>query len=562
MTPEQLQALIDRGETRTIEFKSERHAKLADDDLVVSVVCLANNGGTEASHLLIGVEDDGTVTGAKPRHEGGVTNLNRLRALIANRTQPAVAVRAELVPMPDGDVLTIEVPPAYAPTSTSDGRFVKRAIGGDGKPACRPFPFHEMQAQQAAFGRLDQLALPLPNASWRDLDPIEFERYRRNIREHRGEPALLELGDRELAQALGAVAPGEGEPVPTALGLLLFGREASLAAYVPTHEVAFQVVEGTDVVVNDFFRWPLLRVVEELEAQLRARNREREFMHGMVRVGIPDYPPRAVREAVANALTHRDYAGLGAVHVQWSDDRISISSPGGFPPGVRLDNLLVTPPQPRNPRLADAFKRAGLVERTARGIDMIFEEQVRNGRPPPSYAGSNETCVVVELLGGERHMDLDFARFVVGEAAGGRHLELDELLILGHLRRERRGTEAEASAVLQKPDTDARAALQRLQNLGLVIGRGTSSSRTWRLSETAVRRLGDSLEAAKSEVDSARAERLVLKHVAKHGRITRREAAALCGISPLEARRLLLRLRNRDELAMHGRNRGAWYGPK
>jgi len=68
---------------------------------------------------------------------------------------------------------------------------------------------------------------------------------------------------------------------------------------------------------------------------------------------------------------------------------------------------------PRNPRLADAFKRAGLVERTARGIDTIFREQVRNGRPAPSYERSTETDVVLVLSGGAAN--LDFVRLVVEE---------------------------------------------------------------------------------------------------------------------------------------------------
>ena len=108
--------------------------------------------------------------------------------------------------------------------------------------------------------------------------------------------------------------------------------------------------------------------------------------------------PRCTAANVANALIHRDYTRLGAVHVQWHDDSIQISNPGGFPEGVRLDNLLVTPPRPRNPLLADVFKRAGIVERTARGIDTIFYEQLRSGRPAPSYERSTETSVVLVLL--------------------------------------------------------------------------------------------------------------------------------------------------------------------
>ncbi len=64
---------------------------------------------------------------------------------------------------------------------------------------------------------------------------------------------------------------------------------------------------------------------------------------------------------------------------------------------MRLDYLLVIPPRPRNPLLAGTFKRAGIVERTACGIVTIFYEQLRNGRPAPSYARSNEANVSVRL---------------------------------------------------------------------------------------------------------------------------------------------------------------------
>ena len=208
----------------------------------------------------------------------------------------------------------------------------------------------------------------------------------------------MELPDFELARVLGGVtAAGEVR----VLGLLLFGREAALQNLLPAHEVAFQVLAGTKVEVNDFVRWPLLRTMDELLTRFRARNKEKEVPVGMLRIGVPDYSEAAFREGVANALIHRDYTRLGAAHVQWYPDQIRISNPGGFPEGVRLDNILVTPPRPRNPLLADAFKRAGLVERTARGVDTIFFEQLRNGRPAPSYANSSQTEVVLVIPGGE-----------------------------------------------------------------------------------------------------------------------------------------------------------------
>lgn len=100
------------------------------------------------------------------------------------------------------------------------------------------------------------------------------------------------------------------------LGLLLFGKEASLRRLLPTHEVAFQVLRGQEVEVNEFFRAPLLRVMEEVLQRFRARYCEEELMMGLLRVGVPEYSERAFREAVANALIHRDYTRLGAVHIQ------------------------------------------------------------------------------------------------------------------------------------------------------------------------------------------------------------------------------------------------------
>lgn len=63
---------------------------------------------------------------------------------------------------------------------------------------------------------------------------------------------------------------------PTLAGLLLLGREAALREHVPSHEVAFQVLEGSEVRLNEFMRWPLLRVLERVEELFAARNTERE----------------------------------------------------------------------------------------------------------------------------------------------------------------------------------------------------------------------------------------------------------------------------------------------
>src|SRR5579859_5878256 len=93
---------IPHAESLTVEFKSDRD-RLADDDLIAAVVCLAN---TDGGDLYIGVEDDGTITGLHPAHRNSTT----LAALIANRTNPPVSVRATVL-LEDGQpVVHIAVP--------------------------------------------------------------------------------------------------------------------------------------------------------------------------------------------------------------------------------------------------------------------------------------------------------------------------------------------------------------------------------------------------------------------------------------------------------------------
>ena len=552
MNPETLRSLIANGETLSAEFKGEERSPLNDRELVEAVVCLANRIGHDPAWLLIGVEDDGRVTGARPRH-GTATDTDKLAALIAGRTRPALAVGVEIVALDWQVVLVIQIPPQRQPVSTSEGVFLRRAVGGDGKPACVPMDSYAMQSLQADRGLLDPSAQVVDAARWQDLDPLEFERFRRSVRERRGrsDESLLDLPDLELAKALGVVdANGNVRSVRLA-ALLLFGKDDALRRFVPNNEAAFQLLRGLDVEVNDFFRWPLLRVMEEIDARIRARNREQELMVGLLRVGVPDYSERALREALANALIHRDYQRLGAVHFQWHPERIEISSPGGFPEGVRLDNLLVTAPRPRNPLLADAFKRAGIVERTARGIDTIFYEQLRNGRPAPSYARSDSTGVVVVIPGGEAN--LDFVRLLVTEGQRGLILRLDELLILNALWQERDMETAAAARLTQKPDAEGRAILHRLVEAGLVEARGQKKRRTWHLSAASYRALGDKAAYVRQRgFEPLQQEQMVLLHVEKHGNITRREAAELCRISSYQAYRLLNRLKNQGLIEPDG----------
>ncbi len=551
--------LIDDGESFTVEFKGEEHQALPDGDLTLAAICLANGQG---GWILVGVEDDGRVTGARPRHADR-SDPARVTALIANRTQPTLVVDVDVVSIDGFDVIVVRVPDAPNVVGTIDGRYVRRATRLDGKPECVGYQAHEMLAHQISRGAADYAALPVDGATWDDLDPLEFERLRRLIRESggRGDAALIPLSDQDIGRALGVVDAVRPNEAIRAGALLMFGREQAIRQHLPTHEVAFQVIRGTTVEVNDFLRWPLFRVADELLARFRARNSEEEVFVGLVRLGVPAYPETSFREAIANALVHRDYTRLGAIHAQWHDDRLEISSPGGFPPGIDLTNLLVVPPHPRSPILADSFKRAGLVERTGKGIDLIFESQLRTGRSAPDYGRSTGEMVVVRLPGGPA--DLGFARFVAEQSSQGRVRGLADLLVLRDVVLSRETLPVRVARLLQVEDADARRQLASMVERGLLESRGERRNRSYHLSAAVYREIGNPAAYVRVHgFEPLQQEQMILQYVDTYGKITRSQAADLCRLDPRQARQVLKRLVARQDLVLVGLRRGAYYERK
>lgn len=367
---------------------------------------------------------------------------------------------------------------------------------------------------------------------------------------------LASLSDREIASALGLVRP---EADVTMGALLLFGRVHALRRLVPTHEAAFQVMRGLEVEVNDFLPHPLFRLAEEMLARLQARNSQEELRFGLLRVPVAAYSVTAFREALANALIHRDYTRPGAVHVHLSRDQLEISSPGGFPSGVRLGNLLVTPPHPRSPLLTEAFKRSGLVERAGRGINRMFAEQLRFGRPAPDYGRSSDTRVVAVLPGGAANLAM--TRWLLErEREQGIPLSLAELQILGELVHERRATTKALADVTQYTEAETRRLPNRMVERGWVEARGDGRGRSWHLSAAVYRVLGAPAGYVRAHgYEPFQQEQLVPRFVEEHGQITRAEASELCSLDAGRASRLLRRLVREGWLESRGERRGTVY---
>ncbi len=551
MSNQEIEELIAQGESLTVEFKSDTRC-LPDRELLAAVVSLAN---TEGGDLLLGVEDDGTITGLHTNHHSIAT----LPALIANKTNPPLSVRLEKVDFPDGPVAWIKVPKSRQLVSTSEGLLQRRRLMANGQPEAVPFYPHEFVQRQSSLGLLDPSSVPVQGLTVDELNPLERHRIREAIQRYGGDQSLLSLADNELDGALGLTINDEGVTRPTVAGLLLLGKETDLRKLLPAHEVAFQVLRGTDVRVNEFFRKPLLQTFEEVEQLFRARVEEEEIQVGLFRVPIPNYERRAFREAFVNALVHRDYSRLGAVHVRLDDDGLSISSPGGFVDGVTLQNLLTVAPQSRNPLLADIIKRIGLAERTGRGIDRIYEGMLRYGRPAPDYSQSNPYTVTVRMLSGEA--DLEFLKMILQhEEQTGGAMPIDSLIILSRLREERRLSTTDLTVSVQKTEPEVRSTLEKLLEAGLIEAHGTGRGRTYTLSAKVYRQTGQKAAYVRQAgFDKLQQEQMVLKYIDKHGSIKRADVMDLCRIDKNQAYRLLNQLKKQKIIRQIGDRKGAVY---
>jgi ATP-dependent DNA helicase RecG len=391
------------------------------------------------------------------------------------------------------------------------------------------------------------------------FNPLERQRIRESIRRNGGDTPLISLEDAELDRVLGLTVMVDGIRRPTTEGILLLGREDTLRRHIPVHEVAFQVLEGTEVKVNEFFRKPLLQTFEEIERLFFARIEGKEFQRGLFRAPVPNFDRHVFREAFVNALVHRDYARTGAVHVRIDDDGLTISNPGGFVEGVTLQNFLVTKPRTRNLRLAAIAKYIGLAERKGQGIDRIFERLLRYGGTIPDYSRSDTSSVVLRISDAEA--DLHFLEFILRqEEKSGHPMPLDSLIVLSGLRQEHRLTTKDLASFIQKTERETRAVLEKLTEAGLVDAHGTGRGRAYTLSEKIYSNVGQKVKhVRRTGFDPIRQEQVILSYLDKHGSIKTGDVVELCRLSPPQAYRILIKMKEKGMLEQHGKNRYSVY---
>lgn len=542
-----MERLIPEKETLEIEFKSDVR-KLPDNDLIDAIVAFSNTNGGD---LYLGVEDDGEITGLHKDHK----DITQLAAFVANKTIPPVSVRVELVDI-EPSVLMIHVSKSRSIVASSAGKIQRRRLKPDGSPENIPMYPYEISTRLSELSMLDFSAQPVPGAQYADLDAVERARLRNMIQTYHGEKALLELPDDELDKALQFVVTVENKLVPTHTGILLIGKKEKLKEYMPTAESAYQMLRGTELLANESFHLPLLAAIEKISSFVEARNPEREMEMGMMRISIPEFDKRAVREAIVNAFAHRDYTRLGRVLIQIDADGLTVSNPGGFVEGVTFENILRVEPHGRNPVLADALKRIGLAERSGRGVDRIFEGSLKFGRDLPDYSESTSANVKLFI---PRSMPDEKMIYLITDhqRKTGEPMPINSLLILNVLKQGRRMSLQDIAGETNIPEIKARAALERLTEAGLIEAMGNAKSRIYTLG---VKLYKNSAEYVRqTDIDQLRYKELVLKLAKKKKTITRKDVVELLHINPPQAYRLLKKMVVEGELRSKGSTSAAYY---
>ena len=411
-------AIAAPSEHERLEFKSAANT-FSKDKVCEYVSALANGGG---GSLVLGVSD------APPRRVEGTKafeNLPTLRDHVYNAIRWKIETREFFVDGARVLVVSTNAAPRGRPVGFN-GKYYHRT--GESLRIMEP---DDLRAALSG-ATLDFSSDLCPTATLADLDQSAVQQFRALWL--RREPGLDAHGwnDNQLLENAELLIDG----AVTYAALILLGTERALARKLPHAEVVFEYRhKESDIgsAERREFRSGLLCWIDQAWERINARNTVQQFRVGLIREEINAFDEKTLREAILNAICHRDYENPSSCWVRMFPSRIEIMSPGGFPRGITADNILERQ-NPRNRRLAEALKRCGLVERSGQGADLMFRRCIEASKPLPDYSRTDAHTVVLELQADAA--DPAFVRFleVLAEERGEAYTTMD-LLVLDSARR-------------------------------------------------------------------------------------------------------------------------------
>ena len=380
--------ITKQGESAQIEFKKSTGQRSA----AMETVCAMLNGG--GGYVLIGVKNDGTIIGQEV-----ADSTRRDIAKEIKRIDPQIVLEPEVVPLTDESdpsrcVIVLSVPGDRPGPYSYDGRpYVRQSATTTRMDATE----HRRRILDNQDPRRRWESRVAEGYSIDDLDATEITRtIEASIQRGRMEDPGTRQSE-ELLRGLGLLRKGE---VLNA-AIVLFGKRDVFMPDFPQCLLRMARFRGTtksEFEDNRQVRVNAFTLFQQAQRFLRDHLPIASRVHPdqIEREDKPLYPMEALREAIANALCHRDY-GLrgGSIGIGVFDDRLEITNTGTLPPGITIEEL--TRPhtsQLRNDLIADVFYRRGIIEQWGRGTLKMIELTEEAGLVPPEFEERGGEMVV------------------------------------------------------------------------------------------------------------------------------------------------------------------------
>lgn len=417
-TEQQLRDAMNVQEHEHLEFKSaENNFDL--DKLLRYCVALANEGG---GNLILGVSD------RQPRQITNTKcflNLNDTKRKILN----ALKFRVDIceIQTSGGRVLIFSCPsrPIGSPREYK-GQYWMRS--GESLVPMTSDVLQPIFAESSP----DFSQTICEGAMLTDLAPEAIAEFRQQWIRKSDNHVLQQVSDEQLLADASLI---NHDSRVTHAALVLLGTPQAMKRLLPQGEVIFEYRNSDSAIEYQdreeyragFFLWH-----NEIWEKINARNENYSYRDGLFRYDIQAFNEDVVREALLNAIAHREYRNGGSIFVHQFPNRLEVTSPGGFPSGITPDNIIYRQ-RPRNRCIAEALQHCGLVERSGQGADRIFRSCLREGKNRPDYTRSDTDQVSLVLDGQLRNPE--FVRYLdhlAGER--GMSLTLEDFLVLDRVR--------------------------------------------------------------------------------------------------------------------------------
>ena len=416
---ERLEEWMEQIEGEHFEFK-EAKTQFSFEELCKCACASANE---EGGKILLGV------TNRRPRRVVGTQAFpqpEETRRALMDRVP--VVIDVEVIQHSDGRVLvfSIQARPIGTPIKY-DGVYWSRDAD-----SLVPLSEDRLRLIFAEAGR-DFSAEVCRGATMADLNPVAIEEFRRRWIDKSKNGSLVSLSQEQVLRDAELLVAGGF----TYAAIILLGTRGALGRLLSQAEVVFEYRSSESAgpaQQRSEFREGFFGFYDALWNAINLRNDMQHYQEGLFVFDIPTFDERSVREALLNAVSHRDYQLGGNVFVRQYARRLVIESPGGWRVGINEQNVLYRQ-SPRNRRIAEVLAKCGLVDRSGQGMNLMFERSIRYGKARPEFVGSEAYHVVFTLHGQVR--DPRFVRFLqqISQEAQAT-FGTDDFLLLDLLQRE------------------------------------------------------------------------------------------------------------------------------